>query len=95
VSNLGTAPTTGTVTVTESAPAGLTITEMSGTGWACEVTSCTRSDALAVSESYRTITVTVNVAANAASSVTNSATVTGGGSSSNTANDPTTINPSD
>jgi uncharacterized repeat protein (TIGR01451 family) len=91
VSNTGTGPTNGTVTVTESAPAGLTITEMSGTGWSCGSTSCTRSDSLAVGASYQTITVTVNVAANAPSSVTNSATVSGGGSTSSTANDPTTI----
>src|SRR5205807_941934 len=43
------APTSGTVTVTETVPAGLTLVSMSGTGWTCPNGSntCTRSDALA------------------------------------------------
>jgi uncharacterized repeat protein (TIGR01451 family) len=94
--NAGGSPTTGTVTVTESVPAGLTATAISGTGWSCNLgmLACTRSDALAASSNYPIITVTVNVAANAPSVVTNMATVSGGGES-NTANDtaidPTTI----
>src|SRR5262249_31786179 len=92
VSNGGTAPTSGTVTASDTAPTGLTVAGMSGTGWTCAAT-CTRSDALAVGGSYPTITVTVNVAANAGSPLTNSATASGGGSTSSTANDPTTINP--
>jgi fibronectin type 3 domain-containing protein len=58
--------------------------------------TCTRSDALAPAASYPPITVTVNVASNAAASVTNTATVSGGGevdSSNDTASDPTTVNP--
>ena len=86
VSNGGTAATSGTVTVSDTIPAGLTATGMSGTGWTCSGTSCNRSDALAANGSYPAITVTVTVAANAASSVTNTATVSGGGET-NTAND--------
>jgi uncharacterized repeat protein (TIGR01451 family) len=95
--NSGLAATSGTVTVTDTLPAGLTATAIAGTGWTCVVgtLTCTRSDALATGASYPVITLTVNVANNAAASVTNSANVSGGGQT-NTANDtasnPTTIN---
>jgi uncharacterized repeat protein (TIGR01451 family) len=98
VTNSGGAATSGTVTVTDTVPAGLTTTAMSGTGWTCTQPAgpCTRSDALNASASYPVITLTVNVANNAPSSVTNTATVAGGGevnTSNDTATDPTTINP--
>ncbi len=88
-------PTSGTVTVTESAPVGLTLVAMSGTGWTCPAngTTCTNSSVLGAGASYSPITVTVNVAANAASQVTNSVTVSGGGSASASATDVTTITP--
>ncbi len=96
VSNGGKA-STGTVTVVDTLPASLTPTAMTGTGWACTVSTrtCTRSDSLAAGASYPVITLTVNVASNAPSSVTNTATVSGGGESNtdnDTANDQTTIN---
>jgi hypothetical protein len=79
--NIGAGPTAGTVTVTDTLPAGLTATAMSGTGWTCTVATltCTRTDALASAASYPPITLTVSVAASAAASVTNIATVAGGG----------------
>lgn len=95
--NSGFAATSGTVTVVDTLPAGLTATAISGTGWSCVLgtLTCTRNDALAVSGSYPVINVTVTVANNAAASVTNSAAVSGGGQS-NTSNDadtdPTTVN---
>ncbi|HWZ44185.1 MAG TPA: hypothetical protein VNW97_11965 [Candidatus Saccharimonadales bacterium] len=97
-SNSGTGPTSGTVTVTDTLPAGLTATAISGTGWSCTLgtLTCTRSDVLAASSSYPAITLTVNVASNAAASVINTAVVSGGGetnTSNDTANDTTTINP--
>jgi uncharacterized repeat protein (TIGR01451 family) len=94
VSNVGNAPTGGTVTVTDTIPAGLTATSLSGSGWACALTpsvNCTRSDALAAGGSYPAITLSVSVAANAPASVTNTATVAGGGASNATATDPTSI----
>jgi uncharacterized repeat protein (TIGR01451 family) len=96
VSNAGHGPTSGTVTVVDSLPSGLTATAISGTGWTCTLgtLTCTRTDALAATNSYPAITLTVNVAANAPTLVTNSATVSGGGevnTANNTANDPTTI----
>ncbi|HEV7473587.1 MAG TPA: hypothetical protein VGN90_06050, partial [Pyrinomonadaceae bacterium] len=95
--NSGSAATSGTVTVVDTLPAGLTATAISGTGWACVLgtLTCTRSDALAAGSSYPVITVTVTVANNAASSVTNSVSVSGGGqtnTTNDTATNPTTIN---
>jgi hypothetical protein len=79
--NAGT--TSGMVTVTEMPPSGLAVTGMAGpngSSWACVVVtlSCTRSDALTGGSSYDTITVTVNVAANATSPQVNKASVSGG-----------------
>ncbi|MBN8734260.1 MAG: DUF11 domain-containing protein, partial [Acidobacteria bacterium] len=93
VTNQGGSATSGTVTVVDTLPAGLTATAMAGTGWTCTLSplQCTRADSLAGGASYPVITVTVNVAATAAPDVVNSATVSGGGDSTpgnNTANDP-------
>lgn len=96
VGNAGTAATAGTVTVTDNLPAELVATEISGTGWNCTLATltCTRSDALGVSGNYPAITLTVSVNSNAPSSITNSASVSGGSDESpgnNSATDPTTI----
>jgi uncharacterized repeat protein (TIGR01451 family) len=97
VANIGGAASTGTVTVVDTLPAGLTAAAISGTGWTTDLGSltCTRSDALAAGAAYPPITVTVNVAADAPASVTNIVAVSGGGetnTANNTAGDPTTIN---
>ena len=99
VSNSGTAATSGTVTVVDTLPTGLTATAFSGTGWTVDVASltATRSDVLAAGASYPALTLTVNVAGNAVTSVTNVATVSGGGDSNtanNSSSDVTTINAS-
>ncbi len=88
VTNAGTATTSGTVTVTETAPTGLTATAIAGIGWTCTQPSgsCTRSTALGASSSYPAITFTVNVASNAPASVTDTVAVSGGGET-NTSND--------
>ncbi|HSM85315.1 MAG TPA: hypothetical protein VLT16_04155, partial [Candidatus Limnocylindrales bacterium] len=99
VSNTGTGPSSGAVTVTDPLPAGLTATAISGTGWTCSAVTaspltCTRSDILAAGSSYPAISLQVNIAAGAPATVTNSATVSGGGDSNtanNTAADPTSI----
>jgi uncharacterized repeat protein (TIGR01451 family) len=98
VSNAGTGPTTGAVTVVDSLPAKLTATAMSGTGWTCTLSTltCARTDVLAATAAYPPIMLTVSVASDAPSSVINTATVSGGGET-NTANDmatdPTTVGP--
>jgi len=90
-------PTLGPVTVTDPMPPGLTATAAAGTGWSCSVgavVTCTRADLLLPTVSYPPITVTVNVAANAPSSITNTAIVSGGGDVSpvnNLASDTVTI----
>jgi hypothetical protein len=84
--------TSGTVTVTETVPAGLTLTGMSGGAtWSCSGNSCTTNLILAAGSSYPAITVTVGVGFNTAASLNNQATVTGGGSAAATATTPTTI----
>jgi hypothetical protein len=89
------APSSGGVTVTETAPAGLALVSMAGTGWTCSSPNpanvCTRSDALGAGAAYPVITVTVNVAANATSPQVNTASVTGGGSAEANASDSTVI----
>jgi len=92
VSNSGGAATSGTVTLTDSAPSGMTVTAMSGSGWSCSsLPSCTRTDALAAGSSYPAITVTVSISAGASSPLVNSVTASGGGSASATATDSTII----
>src|SRR6266851_2881859 len=101
VNNVGLGPTAGTVTVTDTLPTGLAATAADNgisNGWTVttngQTITATRGDVLAPGSSYPALTLTVSVANNAPASVTNSATVAGGGEV-NTANDstsdPTTI----
>lgn len=96
IDNLGQGATNGRVTVSDTAPAGLSITSMGGDGWACSTISgpCLRDDALPVGAAYPPITVTVSVAQNAPANVINVANVSGGGDTNganNMASDPTNI----
>jgi hypothetical protein len=100
VSNQGAAPTSGTVNVNDIMSFPLLPTAASGSGWTCavlaELVRCQRSDALAAGASYPPITLTVNIAATAPPSVTDTAEVSGGGdvnAANNTASDPATIVP--
>jgi uncharacterized repeat protein (TIGR01451 family) len=98
VKNLGLAATTGLVTVTDVLPPGLTATSMEGTGWICvpATLTCTRNDALAAGASYPAITLTVNVASDAAGNLVNTASVSGGGDASpanNATADGTVVDP--
>lgn len=94
VSNVGRVPTAAAaaVTVVDDPPAGMTITSMSGQGWSCTIPRCTRSDVLGAERAYPPITVIVLAGgASSATSFTNTATVTGGGSASFSATDPTLL----
>jgi len=99
VQNTGTAATTGQVTVVDTLPPqGLTISDMHGTNWSCVAATktCTRSDALPSGSAYEAIQVVVDVTMGAPLSVTNHASVSGGGETNtgnDTASDPTTIDP--
>jgi uncharacterized repeat protein (TIGR01451 family) len=100
VNNSGTATATGTVTVVDTFPAGLTpAASMNGTiinGWNIAINSltpqtvtATRNDGLAASGTFPALTLTFAVTGDAASSLVNSVTVSGGGEV-NTSNDSAT-----
>jgi len=71
----------GTATVSESLPAGLTLVSLGGSGWTCPIGGvvCMRDDSLAAGASYPPITVIVNVGAAAPASLVNQVSVAGGG----------------
>jgi uncharacterized repeat protein (TIGR01451 family) len=96
--NSGGSATSGTVTVTDTLPSGMTVSSFSAPGWTCTsggtTLSCSRSDTLAAGLSYRAIILTVSVGAGTASSVTNTVNVSGGGevtTSNDTGTDPTLV----
>ena len=99
VTNAGDLASTGTITVVDALPDGLTATVISGIGWTTDLgtLTCTRSNTLFAGASYPPIVVTVNVSADAPASVTNIAMVAGGGdvnTANNMADDVTAINAS-
>lgn len=96
VTNIGSSGTTGIVTITDTLPAGLIPTALSGPGWNCIAPTgpCTRSDLLAAGSSYPIISLTVNVTVDAPALITPTAMVSGGGEANVTndsASDPTTV----
>lgn len=99
VRNSGLAATSGTYTVTDTLPAGLTFVSAAGTNWTCtpntpaganvvggSQVSCSSGTVLAGGASANPITLTVAVTAPALPSVTNSASVSGGEPASNNGN---------
>lgn len=97
ISNVGSADTTSTITVTDILPTGLSYVSGAGTGWSCsqsgQTITCTNPGPIAVSGSS-SITLTVGVGAAAAPSVTNTATVSTNGDinpGNNSASDITTV----
>lgn len=98
VSNVGTIGSFGTVTMADLLPAGFTALSISGAGWSCTLASalCVRTDTLAISSSFPTITL--EVSASVAGSFTNSASVScacegASKTGNNTALDPVTVLP--
>jgi uncharacterized repeat protein (TIGR01451 family) len=89
----GASATTGTVTVTDTLPSGMTLVSVAGSGWTCASNICTTSTVLQPGTSYQAITATASVSASASSPETNQATVSGGGSASAAATDSTIIQP--
>jgi uncharacterized repeat protein (TIGR01451 family) len=83
----------GTVTMNDTLPLGLTPTSATGPGWACSIASqtvsCTDSTPLAANSFYPSITVIASVAQTAPSTETNTALISGGGEV-NLANDSAT-----
>ncbi|MEI6689546.1 MAG: hypothetical protein WCN97_09355 [Thermoleophilia bacterium] len=92
VTNNGTLPTIGTVTVTDTRGGAFTGGyTMTGTGWSCpgSASPCTRSDALAPGASYPPVTVVVSYSPGGA--VLNAGGVSGGGQPTD-ANSPALLN---
>ena len=87
--------TSGTVTMIETVPSGLSLVSMAGTGWTCHVGrgTCTRGDLLIGGQSYPAIKETFDVLTSAPPSVTNRVSLSGGNSPSASASDVTTITP--
>ena len=103
VSNGGTAASSGTITVTDTLPIGLSVASGSLTlsganavNWGCnaagQTITCTSSNAISVSGSS-TFGFNVDVVANAASSVTNTASVSGGSEATANAGNNSTSDP--
>ncbi len=93
VQNVGSAATTGTITVDDILPAGLTLVSASGSSWNCSTSTiggqtvqCTTAATVAPGSFTTDITVVVAVDAAATPAVTNTATVTTLGDT-NAAND--------
>ncbi|MBI2399203.1 MAG: DUF11 domain-containing protein [Xanthomonadales bacterium] len=96
VSNVGSAASSGLVTVVDTLPVGLTADSIGGTGWSCVLATltCTRPDPLAAGASYPPITIGVTVDAAAPDNLLNTAVVNGGGDtdpSNNNDDDPVTV----
>ena len=94
VSNAGAVATSGIVSVIDHVPNGVSPATVRRSRLELRISgntaTCTRSDPLAPGASYSPIALTVNVASNAPPSVTNMATV-GGGGDFNAANNAATV----
>ena len=100
---LGTGATSGTITVTDTLPTGLSYvaTGSGGTGWNCSVSgqivTCTSTTSIAAGATGSSIAINVGVGSTAVPSVTNNATIGGGNepaaySGNNSAADYTVVN---
>lgn len=84
VTNAGFAPTNGPAIVTDVMPSGVEAVLATVSGWDCSESDyrtvrCTSSDTVQPGDDYGKIDIPVRIADDAASSVTNTATVAGGG----------------
>ncbi|MBL8242468.1 MAG: Ig-like domain repeat protein [Bryobacterales bacterium] len=85
VNNIGAGISSGAYTISDNLPAGLTMQSIAaGIGWDCSASSatfisCVSTAVISPASSAPAVTVNVSIAANTAASITNSATVSGGG----------------
>ena len=95
VSNIGTGPTTGTITVTDTLNNEFTFVSGTGTNWTCaaalQVVTCTNPVAVANGSAAGNITLTVAIANGASGSISNSATVSDPGDTTDVADKSSTI----
>jgi type VI secretion system secreted protein VgrG len=98
--NNGGSTTSGTYTVTDTLPTGLTFVSATGVGWTCsasgQTVTCTNGDFIAPGPGANSITLTVLPTAAAVPTVTNRAVVSGGGDAGpddNTTIDVTVVSP--
>ncbi len=101
VGNIGALASTGTITLVDTLPAGLSLVSASGAGWTCagagQTVTCTTSESVAPAGTATPVIVRVAVAAGLAGQIlVNQAVVSGGGeppglSGNNSASDPTPI----
>ncbi len=98
VTNVGALASSGTITVVDTLPAGLTFVSVTAAGWTCgyaaPTVTCTRGTALAINTSAPPIVV--RVTPTAGGTITNTAQVSGGNegsaySGNNTATDSTVV----
>ena len=93
VSNLGNEATTGTITVTDTLPAGLTFVSGTAAGWTCsavgQVVTCTNTGPINGGTSAASIPLIVAVSASASGNISNTATVATAGDN-NAANNSST-----
>ena len=76
--------TSGTTSLSDTLPAGYTLSSYNGTGWTCSgmgtgTAACTSSQVVSGGSSYNTLALTVNVPSNSPASVSNTAAAYGGG----------------
>ena len=94
VHNNGPDTAQGVTTVTDTLPTGLTYASASGSGWTCaaagQVVTCTSSNTVASGANLPPITLNVNVAANATTTISNTATVSNTNYNYITSNDSST-----
>ncbi|MFI8889674.1 hypothetical protein [Streptomyces paradoxus] len=93
-------PTTGTVTLTDTLPEGLTVNNtLTHASWDCDVTTtsitCTNDTVVQPFQSYPIIELVVRIAEDAPCTLTNSVTVSGGGSPAVSSSDVTTLSGGD
>ncbi len=83
VSNVGSASTTGTITVADTLPSQLTFVSATATGWTCnssgQSVTCTNPGPVAPGTSAATIPLVVNVSTSAPGSISDTATVADSG----------------
>jgi len=98
VSNIGTASTSGTITVTDTLDSAFTFVSGTGTNWTCaavgQVVTCTNPGPVASSSAAGNITLTVGISGAASGSIANTATVSDAGDTTDVADKSSTVNAS-